>query len=193
MNSRAASLTAGHREPIEPDTSRTSDRSTMRRCASPVLVTVTSLKLASRMNVVGTTAVARTVTTLTPVSIDRVACRRSWLGRRVRHRRRAHVAVREVGPEDLLRLGARVAAVQVARRRERGAVHRLGQLRLHDVGPAAVDRQPGGNQQEREEDGHVDQGEPAFAGSAWHRRDASLSVISIPLSEPCQRLALPTC
>ena len=68
MNSRAASLTAGHLEPIEPETSSTSDRSTMRRCASPSLETVTCWKLASRMNVVGTTAVARTVTTFTPVS-----------------------------------------------------------------------------------------------------------------------------
>ena len=40
----------------------------MRRCASPVLVTVTSFKFASRMNVVGSTADAVTLTTLTPVA-----------------------------------------------------------------------------------------------------------------------------
>ena len=68
MNERAASLTAAHWEPIEPDTSSTSDRSTMRRVASPELVTVRSVKLASRMNVVGTVAEAVTVTVFTPVA-----------------------------------------------------------------------------------------------------------------------------
>ena len=39
----------------------------MRRVASPWALTVSSWKFASFMNVVGTTAVARTLTTLTPV------------------------------------------------------------------------------------------------------------------------------
>ena len=39
----------------------------MRRVASPELVTVRSVKFASRMNVVGTVADAVTVTVLTPV------------------------------------------------------------------------------------------------------------------------------
>src|SRR6185437_5300625 len=67
MKLRAASATALHCGPIELDTSITSDRSTMRRVAWPELDTVTSLKLASRMNVVGSVAVAVTVTTFTPV------------------------------------------------------------------------------------------------------------------------------
>ena len=67
-NVRAASRTAGHCAPIEPDTSRTSDRSTIRRVASPLLATVTWLTLATRMNVVGSVAVAETVTTLTPLA-----------------------------------------------------------------------------------------------------------------------------
>src|SRR4026207_1456247 len=65
---RGAPPTPPHWAPIEPDTSRTSDKSTMRRCASPVAVTVTALKLASRMNDVGSTGVAETLTTLTPVA-----------------------------------------------------------------------------------------------------------------------------
>ena len=60
----------GHFEPIDPETSSTSERSTMRRCASPSLDTVTCWKFARRMNVVGRTAVARTVTTLTPVVLS---------------------------------------------------------------------------------------------------------------------------
>ncbi len=52
---------------MELETSSTSDRSTIRRVASPVLVTVTSRKFASFMNVVGSVAVAVTVTVLTPV------------------------------------------------------------------------------------------------------------------------------
>jgi hypothetical protein len=40
----------------------------MRRVAAPVLATVTSVKFASRMNVVGSTADAVTVTVLTPVA-----------------------------------------------------------------------------------------------------------------------------
>jgi hypothetical protein len=67
-NVLAASLTAGHRAPIELETSSTSDRSTMRRVASPALVTVTSVKFPSRMNVVGSFAVAVTVTTFAPVA-----------------------------------------------------------------------------------------------------------------------------
>jgi hypothetical protein len=53
---------------MELDTSRTRERSTIRRWASPELVTVTLSKLASFMNVVGNTAVALTVTMLTPVA-----------------------------------------------------------------------------------------------------------------------------
>ena len=68
MNVLAASLTAPHCGPIELDTSSTSDRSTILRVASPVLATVTVLILATLMNVVGMTAVAVTVTTLTPVA-----------------------------------------------------------------------------------------------------------------------------
>ena len=56
MNVLAASRTAGHRQPMELDTSSTSDRSTMRRVASPALLTVTSSKFATLMNVVGTVA-----------------------------------------------------------------------------------------------------------------------------------------
>ena len=41
MNVLAASRTADHCEPIELDTSSTSDKSTIRRVASPVLETVT--------------------------------------------------------------------------------------------------------------------------------------------------------
>jgi hypothetical protein len=68
MNVRAASRTAGQRPPIEPETSRMSDRSTMRRVASPVAPTVTVMMFPSCMNVVGSTAVAVTVTVLTPVT-----------------------------------------------------------------------------------------------------------------------------
>ena len=68
MNVRLASLTAAHFPPIELETSRMSDKSTMRRVASPVLPTVTSVKLPSLMNVVGSTADAVTVTTLMPVT-----------------------------------------------------------------------------------------------------------------------------
>ena len=53
MKVRVASLTAAHRPPIELDTSMTSDRSTMRRVASPVLLTFRTWKFASFMNVVG--------------------------------------------------------------------------------------------------------------------------------------------
>src|SRR6266446_6372211 len=68
MKDREASLTAAHLEPIEPDTSSTRERSTIRRVASPVLVTCTWLKLPSFMKVVGSISVAVTVTTLTPVT-----------------------------------------------------------------------------------------------------------------------------
>ncbi len=67
-NVLAASLTAGQRPPIELETSSTRLRSTILRVASPELVTVTSLKFARLMNVVGSFAVAETVTTLTPVA-----------------------------------------------------------------------------------------------------------------------------
>ena len=71
-NVLAASRTADHCGPIELDTSSTSDRSTILRVASPVLETVTELMLATLMNVVGNTAVAFTVTVLTPVAASTV-------------------------------------------------------------------------------------------------------------------------
>ena len=43
----------------------------MRRVASPIALTLTSLKFASFMKVVGSDAVAVTVTVLTPVAVDR--------------------------------------------------------------------------------------------------------------------------
>src|SRR3954470_24012564 len=67
MNRRDASRTTLHLEPIELETSRTSDRSTMRRVASPLLLTLTESKLPSRMKVVGSVAVPTTVTVLIPV------------------------------------------------------------------------------------------------------------------------------
>ena len=69
-NARAASLTAVHWEPIELDTSRTSERSTIRRVASPVLFTVTLFRFASFMNVVGMSMAAVTVTVFTPVALS---------------------------------------------------------------------------------------------------------------------------
>ena len=63
-----ASLTAAHLGPIELETSSTRDRSTILRVASPELPTVTSWKLASCMNVVGSVADAFTVTTLSPLA-----------------------------------------------------------------------------------------------------------------------------
>jgi hypothetical protein len=68
MNARVASATVDHCVPIELDTSSISDKSTMRRVASPVLLTFSVVKLASRMNVIGTVAHAVTVTVLTPVA-----------------------------------------------------------------------------------------------------------------------------
>ncbi len=67
MNCRVASRTVDHCEPIDPETSTTSDRSTMRRVAWPIEETVIVLKFASPMNVVGSTAVALMVTVFTPV------------------------------------------------------------------------------------------------------------------------------
>ena len=67
-NERTASRTVGHWAPIELDTSRTSERSTMRRVASPVAETVTLLKFPSFMNVVGITTDAVMSTVLTPVA-----------------------------------------------------------------------------------------------------------------------------
>ena len=55
-----------------------------------------------------------------------------------------------------------IAAVQHAGRAERRAVHRLRQLRLHHVGAAGVDRQADEDQQDRQEHGHVEQGEALF-------------------------------
>jgi len=69
-NARAASRTAPHFDPIELDTSRMSDRSTMRRRASLVLVTVTWFTVATRMKVAGTTADAVTVTMFSPVVLS---------------------------------------------------------------------------------------------------------------------------
>jgi hypothetical protein len=71
----------------------------------------------------------------------------------------AQIAGREVLLEDPLRLAARIAAVQHPRRAERGAVDRLAQLRLHDVGAAGVDGEAGEHQQQREDAAHVDQRE----------------------------------
>src|SRR4051794_12113683 len=72
MKALAADATAPHRHPIELETSRTSDRSTMRRVASPLAATVTCLKLTSCMKVVGRIACAVTVTTLTPLAASTV-------------------------------------------------------------------------------------------------------------------------
>src|SRR5213592_2876217 len=77
MNVLEASLTAAHLEPIEPDTSSTRDRSTIRRVASPVLVTVTWLKLPSLMKLVGSISVALTVTVLMPVTALVVGVKKS--------------------------------------------------------------------------------------------------------------------
>jgi hypothetical protein len=67
-NARLASRTAAQPDPIELDTSSTSERSTIRRCASPMLLMVTLSMLASFMNVVGSSVVAVTVTTFTPLA-----------------------------------------------------------------------------------------------------------------------------
>src|SRR5215475_11315538 len=66
MNARAESRTVGHLAPIEPDTSRMSDRSTIRRVASAVAFTFIVVKFPSRMNVVGRLADAATSTMLLP-------------------------------------------------------------------------------------------------------------------------------
>src|SRR3954452_21556218 len=68
-NDRAASLTAGHLDAIELETSSTSERSTMRRVAWPLLLTTTWLRFASFMNVVGIVTDAVTVTMFTPVAV----------------------------------------------------------------------------------------------------------------------------
>ena len=87
MNCSSASATVGHCEPIELLTSMTSDRSTIRRVASPELVTVRFVKLASRMNVVGTVAAAVTVTVLTPVAAFGGHAEEVGIGGRIGHRR----------------------------------------------------------------------------------------------------------
>jgi hypothetical protein len=73
MNSRVASRTVGHCAPIDPETSTTRDRSTMRRVASPLALTFMVRKFARPMNVVGRTALALMVMVLMPVaaSVDR--------------------------------------------------------------------------------------------------------------------------
>src|SRR5437667_12228313 len=68
MNVLEASLTAAHLEPIEQDTPSTRDRSTIRRVASPELVTVTWVKLPILRQLVGSICVAVTVTKLKPVT-----------------------------------------------------------------------------------------------------------------------------
>ena len=61
--------------------------------------------------------------------------------------------------------------MSIARRAERRAVNRLRQLRLHDVGPARIDREAGKEQQGGQHACHVDQGKALFAGeiesSVW--------------------------
>ena len=98
MKLLTASLTVDHCEPIELDTSSTSDRSTMRRVASPELVTVRSVKLASRMNVVGTVADAVTVTVLTPVAAFVLTAKKPGVGGRIRDRRGARDSRSENSP-----------------------------------------------------------------------------------------------
>ena len=66
MNAREASRTAPHFAPMELETSRTSDRSTMRRIAWLELAIWTSEKFPIFMNVVGSVAVALMSTMLTP-------------------------------------------------------------------------------------------------------------------------------
>ena len=90
-NVRAASLTAGHFEAIELDTSSTSDRSTMRRVACPLLLTTTWLRFASFMNVVGIVTDAVTVTMFTPVAVLVWRSKKLAGGGRVRGRVGRHV------------------------------------------------------------------------------------------------------
>ncbi len=68
MKFRVASRTVAHCAPIDPETSTTSDRSTMRRVASPDALTFIVRKFARPMNVVGSTALALIVTVLMPVA-----------------------------------------------------------------------------------------------------------------------------
>src|SRR3954468_25071584 len=68
-NVLAAPRTAGHFDAIELETSSTSDKSTMRRVACPLLLTTTWLRFASFMNVVGIVTDAVTVMMLTPVLV----------------------------------------------------------------------------------------------------------------------------
>ena len=115
--------------------------------------------LATLMNVVGNTAVAVTVTMLTPVAALTVDVKK--LGS----------AVGSVD-DDVPRYPAgklalkicvasalRIAAVEAARRAERRAVHGLAQLGLHHVGPAGVDGQAGRDHQQRQDRRHVDEDE----------------------------------
>ena len=97
----------------------------------------------SFMNVVGSDAVAVHGDDVDAGRRHRSSARRSRRRRSDRARRRPEIAGRKVRLEDRDRLGARVAAVQRARRAERRAVHRLRQLRLDHVASAAVDRQAG--------------------------------------------------
>ena len=150
-------------DPIELDTSSMSDRSTMRRVASPVLVTVRSVKFARRMNVVGTVADAVTVTVLTPVTVFVAMPKKPGGGCRVGDRGGAEIANRKIRLEHAFGFVPRVAAVQAARCGERRAVHGLGQLRLHDVGAARVHGEPGKQQQGRQRGGHVYEDEALLA------------------------------
>src|ERR1700726_3860947 len=70
MNTLDASLTSPHWDPIELDTSRTRDRSTILRVACPRALTVTRSKLPSFMNVVGTSAEAVMVIAVLAVTLS---------------------------------------------------------------------------------------------------------------------------
>ena len=182
---RDASRTAPQREPIELDTSSTSDRSTIRRCASPVLAMVTVFRRrqpherrrqrrgrGDRDDVDAGRDVGRAANRSCRRPVGLPAAVPMIAGRKVRR-------------EDARRLAARVAAVEHARRAERGAVHRLRQLRLDHVGPAGVDRKAGEQQQHRQRAGDVDQGKALFV------RDREIVVCSCPLPlwtvRPCLR------
>ena len=75
-------------------------------------------------------------------------------------RKGPQVLVRKVRLEDPLGGGPRVAAVQRARRRQRRTVDRLGQLRLHHIGPARVDGDSSAEEQHGQRHRHVDERKP---------------------------------
>ncbi len=113
----------------------------------------------SFMNVVGSTAVAVTVTVLTPVAALTAEVKNSaaavgspgsvpryWFGKFALKTRAAAAC-------GLPLLSARAA-------RQRRAVDRLGQLRLDHVGPARVDGDAGAEQQHGQRHRHVDERKP---------------------------------